>query len=149
MATVEPGVRTGRGSLLELASGIAFRSLSSTFLAAATVATATWLLGFWSLVLRARLSTGSWPQPSSGSLLGFRPSTIDPKAFGAHADLVWLGFFAMYYAAPFALLALLLSVPIRSMRQDRRLVAAFVLVVALAATTVFLDPGKFFLWFLD
>ena len=149
MATLDPGVQPRRASLLESAFGIAFQNLPSTFLAAATVATAAWLLAFWSLVLRARVSTGVWPQPRSGSLFDYRPSTVDPHVFEAHGGFVWAAFFAMYYAVPFALLVLLVSLPFRSLRQDHRLVGAFALVVALAATTWFLDPGNFFLWFID
>src|SRR5689334_14018564 len=149
MADAAPIASQSDTSLFVRTTRIVFRSLSSTFLAAGTLASTIWLLGFWSLVVHARLRTGTWPEPSGGVFPNHWPSTIDPKAFGWHCDFVVFGLFAMYYAVPFALLVLLASVPLKSMRQDRRLVGAFVTSVSIAALTVFLDPGRFFLWFLD
>ncbi len=73
---------------------------------------------------------------------------MDPSGLGLHTRLVWAAFFVMLYASPFALLGLLASAPIRSLRQDPRLVVAFVASSALAAT-VLLDPGNFFRWLMD
>ena len=128
---------------------VAFRSLASTFLAAGTLATTVWLLGFWSLVVRARLSTGTWPHPSSGVFPNHQPGTIDPKVFVWHSTMAWIAYFAMVYVVPFALLVLIAGVPIKRLRQDRRLAGAFVLVTSIAAVTLFFDPGRFFLWMID
>jgi len=129
----------------------AFRTFSSGCVAIGTLGLAGWLLGFWSLVVRARIATGEWPQPRSGTPLDYdyRPTTIDPSAFGVHATLVWSGLGILLTAVPFVVIFLLASVPIRSMRADARLVRAFIVLGVLAGVTVFLNPGSFFRWFLD
>ncbi len=149
MASSEPIATPPRSSRIERTTRIAFRSLSSTFLAAGTFAAFAWLLGFWSLVMRARISSGAWPEPRSTVMSAWPPVSVDPDAFTCHTHVVWVELMLMYYAVPFALLVVLASVPLRSMRQDRRLVGAFSVSTSLAAVTVFLDPGGFFLWFLD
>jgi len=149
MANAAPVAGRSDTSLFVRTMRVAFRSLSSIFLAAGTLATTFWLLGFWSLVVRARLSTGTWPQPSSGVFPNHRPSTIDPKVFVWHSTMTWIAFIAMSYVVPFALLVLVAGVPIKRLRQDRRLAGAFVLVTSIAAVTLFFDPGSFFLWMID
>jgi hypothetical protein len=150
MATLEPGVPSRCVSRRERAWGIAFQSLSSTFVAVATVATSAWLLGFWSLVVRVRISTGDWPRPRVYRVaFDLPPLSVDPSAFPWHTRALWIVMMLMYYAVPFALLALLASAPVRRIRPDRRLIGAFFASVALAAMTVLLDPGNFFDWFLD
>lgn len=59
-----------------------------------------WLLAFGSLVVRARIVVGEWPHPRGGnSFDGTEVDTpIDPKAFGWHHELVWLGVGPTFWA---------------------------------------------------
>lgn len=50
-----------------------------------------WCALFWGLVVRVALNVGEWPHAARFSPFDprYEPTTIDPKVFGVHADLVW------------------------------------------------------------
>jgi hypothetical protein len=121
------------------------------FSALGLLAPAGWLLGFWSLVLRARLVTGEWPHPRSGNPFDgtLRPETIDPKELGLHSTVVFLGAMLLLYVVPLVLLFLGVSIFDKRLRQPPVLLVIFFASTALAAVTLFCDPGGFVDWLAD
>ncbi len=110
-----------------------------------------WLLGFWTLVLRARSRRGEWPSGWSWNPVSEtpRPSPLDPKELGWHYDLVWLLTFGAIFLIP---ATLLLSAPglVPPPRRYARGVWMLSVLLALAClATIGLDNGGLFNWFLD
>ena len=127
------------------------RELPLWFTATGLFWPAGWLLGFWSLVLHARLATGEWPRGRSGNFFEgtLVPETIDPKALGLHADAVMLSSVGLMAAWVLVLLCLGLSVFDKRLRQPPWMVAVFFGASALVGLTLILDPGGFVDWLAD
>lgn len=127
-------------------------ALVSSVQGAGFIAVAGWLALFWSLVLRARLTLGYWPHPTSGNpLVGeYRPSPLDPKTFDTHYTMVLSWGAVAAVLVPVTLLLIAASVPSRELRQPAVVVSAFFIATALAACTILLDPIHHFgEWFID
>jgi hypothetical protein len=140
-----------RAETLPFESDPPARELPLWFTATGLLCPAGWLLGFWSLVLRARAVTGEWPHGRSGNYFEgtMRPETIDPKALGLHSDVVLLWALLLLYVVPLALLLLGVSIFDKRLRQPPALVVAFLASSALVALTIGLDPGGFVEWLAD
>ena len=110
-----------------------------------------WLIVFWSLVVRARISLGEWPCAQHfDPLTRFpMPSTLDPKAFPMHDLAVWAGLLVLVMLLPLEILIAITSVFVPSLRPSGRLTIALLGLTALVGVTLFVDPGGFFVWFLD
>jgi hypothetical protein len=108
------------------------------------------VLGFWTLVLRARLQIGEWPHPRSGAFWSYVDSNSDPKVFTLHHGLVWSLIPAVWYTCPIALVVILVGNVSRPLRQPRPLVAAFSFAILLLALTVALEPVHQCIdWYMD
>ena len=140
-----------RSETLQFESDAKAREFPLWFSALGLLAPAGWLFGFWSLVLRARLVTGEWPHPRSGNPFDgtLRPETIDPKALGLHSTVVFFWALLLVYIVPLVLLLLGVSIFDKRLRQPPLLVAIFLVTSALAAVTLFCDPGGFVDWLAD
>ena len=110
---------------------------------------AGWLIGFWSLVLHARIVCRAWPRAGHFERTGFVPSTIDPKALGPHAEVIQLWGVLLVYIVPLVLLMLGVSIFDKRLRQPPALIVVFFVSTALVALTLFLDPGGFVDWLAD
>lgn len=140
-----------REELLPFESEDRPREFPLWFSALGLLTPSAWLLGFWSLVLHARLATGEWPHGRSGNYFAgtMQAETIDPKLLGFHSSAVTLGGVLLVCAVPLVLLFLGVSLFDRRLRQPPLLVAIFLVSTALVAATLVLDPGGFVDWFAD
>jgi len=127
------------------------RELPLWFTATGLLWPSGWLLGFWSLVLHARLATGEWPHRRSGNFFEgtMQAETIDPSALGLHADAVTLSTAGLLPACALVLLCLCVSIFDRRLRQPPWMIAVFFAASAVAWLTIRLDPGGFVDWFAD
>jgi hypothetical protein len=132
-------------------STIVDADLGSKIVLAGVAITLTWLFAFWSLVVRARLATGEWPDAQSGNPIRgeFLPATIDPKFFQVHSTIVWTLLLAILVIVPAVGLMLPIGALAPRVKANRRVIVVFLLSVALAAATIYLDPWGRFEWFVD
>jgi len=152
MSSIETSVRFREARAL--ADGEPAFRLGNWFAFAGIVTIGEWLTTFWSLVIRARITTGEWPRaqsgiPSSGPLGDYHPSTIDPKVFALHDGLAWILLYIQFIVAPLAIVALVMSFPFTRARASRAMTAALLIASALAVATLWLNPFGFDDWFAD
>lgn len=109
-----------------------------------------WVVGFALLVIRVRLTVGEWPHPRGfgPGLVGMIEPSIDPKQMTLHwaALVISLGIFMLT-----AIAVLILALALRAWRRrdERTMCGVYFTGCSLIALILFVDPGRYWLWFMD